>query len=119
LGTLMFHAAHLTWMDLPTKDKMGRSSPLWHRVWGGNYVSLRDTKVPEKQPCLLVISNISSTSTREKLEKVRDLIVKHPNIPKILIVSTATNPCKYVMDNLFLPVQNFLYLSPQVRVTEK
>jgi len=97
--------------------RMSRSLPLWHRVYGGLADNLRDKPVQD-MPCLLIISNIDGTgSSNYKLEKVRDLLEKFSDIPRI-VVSGGEQPCDLFANRLHYPCRSALYLGPDNREKE-
>lgn len=90
--------------------KAGRGMPLWHKVYGGLGDPLRD-KSNVETPSLLIISNINSTSTGYKLEKVRDLLEKYAQIPRIVITG-GEDPITLFATKLNLPLKAAVYLGP-------
>jgi hypothetical protein len=96
--------------------KPGRSYPLWHRVYGGFQDSLRDKPIQEI-PSLLVISNVNASSSQSKLEKVRDLLEKFSEVPKIVVIG-GEPPCNLFANKLYYPMKMGFYLGPDNRVRE-
>jgi hypothetical protein len=92
------------------QKKTGKALPLWHRVYGGYADSLRDKPLQE-MPCMLIISNINDTSSTMKLEKVRDLLEKFSDIPRI-VVSGGEPPCNTFAQKLRYPMKIGLFLGP-------
>ena len=96
--------------------KPGRGMPVWHRVYGGFTDQLRD-KPPNEIPCMLVIANVNLTSTPQKIEKVRDLLERYSEIPRIIV--TGGEPCcSLFAHKLFYPMRAGLYLGPDNRERE-
>lgn len=93
-----------------------KAMPLWHRVYGGLNDPLRDRPVAEI-PCMLVISNINDGSSQIKLEKVRDLLEKFSDIPRI-VVSGGEPPCDLFANKLHYPMKMGFYLGPPNRLKE-
>lgn len=91
-----------------------RQLPLWHTLYGGFYDELRDGKKDEK-PSLLVLSNITHMSTQVKLEKLRDLLEKYNDIPRI-IVSTNEDPITLANTKLLISVNTAFYLATARKV---
>lgn len=96
--------------------KPGRSLPLWHRVFGGWTDQLRDKPLQET-PSLLIISNVHTTSSSVKLEKVRDLLEKFSEVPTI-VVTGGEPPCNLFASKLFYPLRGSVYLGPDNRIKE-
>lgn len=101
------------------KHKPGTSTPLWHRVMGGLGDPLRDIKpgVVAEKPSMLIISNINENSTPHKLEKVRDLLERYSECPRIVVMS-GTDPLTFFGTKLYYPVNAGIYLGPPNRMTE-
>ena len=89
----------------------GRSLPLWHRVFGGYSDPLRDKPVSE-MPSALFIANIIPGSTPQKIEKVRDLLEKFSDIPRI-VITAADPPIEVFANQLFYPMKAGVYIAPQ------
>lgn len=95
----------------------GRNLPLWHRVYGGLTDSLRDKPINDI-PSMLIIANVDCTnSSNYKLEKVRDLLEKFSDIPRI-VVSGGEPPCDLFANRLHYPCQYTLYIGPSNMVHE-
>lgn len=96
-----------SWMK---HHRAGRALPLWHRVYGSFGDPLRD-KSNQDMPSMLVISNVNDASTGNKLEKVRDLLEKYADIPRI-VVSGGAPPCNLFASKLFSPMRIGIYMGP-------
>ena len=94
----------------------GRSLPLWYRVYGGLSDSLRDRPIQE-MPCMLILSNVNEGSSNFKLEKVRDLLEKYSEIPRI-VVTGGEPPCDLFANKLYYPLRHALYIGPQNAIRE-
>jgi hypothetical protein len=94
----------------------GRSLPLWHRVYGGLTDPLRDKPIQD-MPCMLVIVNINDGSSNYKLEKVRDLLEKFCDIPRI-VVTGGEPPVNLFANKLYSPCRSALYIGPDNRLRE-
>jgi hypothetical protein len=95
-------------------NKQGKSLPLWYRVYGGFTDNLRDKPVHDT-PCMLIITNINDDSSSIKLEKVRDLLEKFSNIPR-LIVSGGQPSIQLFATKLMYPLKCGLYIGPPNRI---
>jgi hypothetical protein len=102
-----------------TKNKVlkVRRAPLWYRIYGGFECGLRD-KIDEVFPSMLILSNITSNSTNSKLEKVRDLLEKYAEIPRVVIIGGHCDPLSWFAKNLFYPVRMGLFLGPESKRRE-
>lgn len=94
----------------------GRHLPLWHRVYGGLSDPLRDKPIQD-MPCMLILSNVNDSSSNYKLEKVRDLLEKFSDIPRI-VVTGGEPPCDLFANKLYLPLKAAFYLGPSNRIKE-
>ncbi len=94
----------------------GRSLPLWHRVYGGLGDPLRDKPIID-MPCMLIIANINADSSSFKLEKVRDLLEKYSEIPRI-VVTGGEPPVDLFANKLHSPCKYSVYLGPSNRIRE-
>lgn len=100
-----------------SKRRHGRSLPLWHRVYGGFSDSLRDAKSLSDMPCMLIISNVGDTSSAIKLEKVRDLLERYVEIPRIVVMG-GEPPCNLFANKLHYPMKAGIYLGPEGMIHE-
>lgn len=96
--------------------KPGRSLPLWHRVYGGLGDPLRDRPIVD-MPSMLIIANLNDDSSNFKLEKVRDLLEKFSEIPRIVITG-GEPPVELFANKLHFPLKAALYIGPSNRVRE-
>ena len=99
-----------------TSHKPGRGMPLWHRVYGGLQDTLRDRPIAE-MPCMLIITNVGPDSTSMKMEKVRDLLEKFSDIPRI-VVTGRDPPCNLFANRLQFPMKAGFYLGPPNLIQE-
>ncbi len=81
--------------------------PLWHTLLGGFGDKLRDTK---NKPSLLILSNLTVNSTPTKLEKLRDILEIHAEIPRIVIIA-GTDPISFFRHQIFYPLHFSAYLT--------
>lgn len=96
--------------------KPGRALPLWYRVYGGFSNPLLDRPTQEV-PSLLIITNVETASTQLKIEKVRDLLEKYSEIPKI-VVTGGEAPCNLFANKLHFPLRSGIFLGPDNRIRE-
>lgn len=97
-----------------TRSTRGRQLPLWHMMTGGWHDRLRDGA--DDQPSLLILSNVTVTSTNAKLEKLRDLLEMYNHIPRV-VVMTGEDPMSFANTKLFLPVNHVLNISTARKVS--
>lgn len=108
LALAIMEQALITYKENPRK-RAGRVPPIWHRVYGGYNDPLRDKF--SDIPCMLIISNVNVDSTPIKIEKVRDLLEKFSNVPRI-IVTGGEPPCNLFIKKLHFPMRAGLYIGP-------
>jgi hypothetical protein len=90
--------------------------PLWYRVYGCLSDSLRDRPIQE-MPCMLILSNVNEGSSNFKLEKVRDLLEKYSEIPRI-VVTGGEPPCDLFANKLYYPMRAGFYIGPSNAIRE-
>lgn len=81
----------------------GKLLPIWHRVFGGYQDEMRDEK-QRRNISMLIIANVGPDSTPHKLEKVRDLLEKYDNIPRIVVVN-GCDPVTFFAEKMRMPMQ--------------
>lgn len=113
---LAIHLMDQSYQAWQEHHKPGRTLPVWHRVYGGFGDALRD-KTQEDIPSLLIISNVNESSSAYKLEKVRDLLDKYSNIPRIVVIGGG-DPITFFTTKLHHPLNVGLFLGPQNRIKE-
>lgn len=89
-----------------------RQLPVWHRIYGGFKDDLRDK--PSDKPCLLVLTNITDDCSNIKIEKIRDLLEKYDDIPRI-VVTGGKNPLNFFAERLKYPLRHGIYVGPERR----
>ncbi len=115
LAALIMSAAIDSFKSLNRRG--GRTLPLWHRVYGGYQDPLRDKPLTER-PCMLIISNVGPESTPVKLEKVRDLLEKFSDIPRIVVMGKDPPPNLFA-NRLHYPMRAGFYLGPASLIREE
>lgn len=93
----------------------GRAYPLWHSLMGNTWDPVRDAREPEHFS-MLIINNVGVDSSQTKLEKLRDLLVKFDNVPKIVIVN-GIDPVTFFAERVRLPLQYAFYLSAEQKAS--
>lgn len=94
--------------------KPGRGLPLWHRVYGGLTDTLRDKPIAE-MPSMLIITNVGPDSTSMKMEKVRDLLEKFSDIPRVLVTGRDP-PCNLFANRLQYPMKAGFFIGPSTMI---
>jgi hypothetical protein len=97
--------------------KYGQTLPKWHKVYGGYKDPLRDRDIEKEKdgneyPCLLILTNVLPDSTPYKLEKLRDLLEKYDDIPRIVVMS-GTDPITFFATKLQYPLNHGIYLGTE------
>ena len=78
---------------------------LWEMLTGGF-----DNKAWTAEPSLIVITGLTPNSTQVRLEKARDLLEKHNNIPRIVVMA-GEDPITFFMTRLYYSVNSIYYHS--------
>jgi hypothetical protein len=113
---LAIHVFNLAITSWQKRHKPGRTMPIWHRVYGGYYDPLRD-KQTDEIPSLLVIANVNDDSTPVKIEKVRDLLERYSNVPRI-VVTSSKDPITFFATKLHFPINAGINIGPSNRIKE-
>lgn len=111
---IMMAACH---MAVKGKRPTGKGLPLWHRVYGSLGDPLRDKASSDVPPSMLIIANVNDGSSAVKFEKVRDLLEKFSDIPRI-VVSASEPPCNLFANKLYNPMRIGVYIGPPNMVKE-
>jgi len=99
----LLFAAYLCQLHL--KHAKNHAQIVWHSVNG----SFKNPMLqPEHEPSMIVLSNISPVATGVKLDKVRDIVEKYQDIPRVLVLS-GEDPLSFMMTRLYLPVHGIAY----------
>jgi len=93
----------------------GRAYPFWHSLMGSSWDPVRDSREPEPFS-MLIIDNVGVDSSRVKLEKLRDLLVKFNHIPKIVIVN-GIDPVTFFAEHVRLPLKYAFYLTAEQKAS--
>lgn len=96
------------------RSTRGRQSPLWHMITGSFHDRLRDGASDE--PSMVIFSNVTTTSTNVKLEKLRDLIEMYNHLPRVVVI-TGEDPVTFANTKLMLPVNHVLNLATARKVS--
>lgn len=102
-------AAYL--IQLHQSELAGHHNVVWHTMYGGydNTLMKEYKDVDSKsEPTMLVLSNLTPSSTNVKIEKTKDLIERFSNIPRI-IVCAGEDPMSFLHTRLFVPVNAIAY----------
>lgn len=76
----------------------------WEPLYGNSFTN----PALDAEPNLLVITGLSPNASNTKLEKARDLIEKHYNIPRIVVIA-GEDPITFFATRLYAPVQNIFF----------
>lgn len=104
-------AAHL--VALHVAHLGTRANVVWHTLYGSfDNPMLReyDAVDGKASPTMVVISNVTASSTGVKLEKCRDLIERFSEIPRI-IVAAGEDPISFHSTRLYTAVNALAYFS--------
>lgn len=90
--------------------KHGQTMPRWHKVYGGYKDELRDKDIQKEResdeyPCMLILTNVLPESTPYKLEKLRDLLEKYDDIPRIVVLG-GSDPLTFFATKLQYPLNH-------------
>lgn len=75
-----------------------------------NLYSTFNNPAMDAQPSLLVMTGLTPNAMPVKLEKARDLLEKHSNIPRIVVIA-GEDPVTYFSNRLYSPLNNLYFHS--------
>lgn len=106
-ATIMLEAINQHFKDPKRYERL----PLWYKVYGGYKDKLRDTVDTPQAPLfgMLILTNIAENSTREKLEKTRDLLHMFSHLPRI-VVYAGGSPLQWAKEQLHIRPTRVVYL---------
>uniref|UniRef100_A0AB39CEB7 DNA polymerase n=1 Tax=Pseudomonas phage HRDY3 TaxID=3236930 RepID=A0AB39CEB7_9VIRU len=90
-------------------SQKGKMLPVYHRVMSGFYDELLAEKT-RRNISMLIIANIGLDNSQIKLDKVRDLLEKYDNIPRIVVVN-GCDPVSFFAEKMRMPMQFALMLN--------
>lgn len=99
-----YFAAFLTQKFLEANPH--NTSVHWEFLYGNGFKNA----ALDLEPSLLVINGLSPNASTTKLEKARDLLQKHQNIPRIVVIA-GEDPITFFMNRLYMPIQNIYFHS--------
>lgn len=108
-ANLMFEAIH-QYRAMTPKQRRGKSQPMWHRLYSGFKDPLIDNGL---KPSFLVISNITEESTPHKLEKLRDILEKHSDVPRVVVLGCKQDPVSFIAQRLYLSIKDAVFVGGQ------
>jgi len=85
----------------------------WETMYGGYDNPLLKEYSYGGSPTMLVLSNLTSTSTAMKLEKSRDLLERFSNIPRI-VINAGEDPMSFLFTRLNVPINAIAYFSESI-----
>lgn len=75
-----------------------------------------DNPALKVEPTMLIVTNLTPRSSNLKYEKTRDLIEKHPNIPKVLVVA-GEDPISFAATKIYSPCHALAYFGSPISKT--
>jgi len=87
-----------------------KSSPVFHNVMGWSKNPLLESS---NSPSLLVLSNVPKGMTQYKQEKLRDILEKYSDVPRI-VVTTGHDPVTFFNGSLYMSVNYVCYLTDKI-----
>lgn len=94
-----------------TRKRHLEGLPKWHSVLGGwSDDALRDGPM-DYNINFLVLGNVEENSTPTKIEKLRDIVTRYSNVPKVIVTANGS-PVDFMHDILKMPVHYAIYLGP-------
>lgn len=86
-------------------DRM-KTLPRWETIYSGfENTAMRDSF----SPSMLVLSNLTIDSSNQKIDKARDILEKHSNIPRVVVVA-GCDPLEFFNTRLYYSLNGCVYL---------
>lgn len=83
-----------------------KTPPRWETVYSGfDNKTMRDTF----DPSMLILSNLTIDSSNQKIDKARDALEKHSNIPRVVVVA-GCDPLEFFNTRLYYNLNGCIYL---------
>ena len=99
------------------KEKRKRGDyPLWYKLTGSYKCFLRDMD-DEIPASMIICSNVNNDSTALKIEKLRDILEKYQNIPRVVVLG-GIDPITFFGNRLYFPLTAGIYFGPDNRIKE-
>lgn len=94
--------------SIAAKEDLGQ--PLWHSVYGGYSVKDRLQNEPRDHTIpFLILGNVPTDATPVKIERLRDILTRYSNIPRVIVTSDG-DPIEFMLGTLKMPVNFALHL---------
>ena len=91
--------------SLNAADRMRR--PMWISLYN-NFINMDSFK--NKNPSMVLISNITEESTPQKLERLRDLLEFSAHVPRVVMMGTNQDPLSFCTNRLRLSCTHAIML---------
>ena len=105
-ATAKFFAAYLAHLFLSVTH---RSKTIhWETLYGGF-----DNPALQVKPDLLIITNLTPASSNHRIEKARDLLEFHSEIPRIVVIA-GEDPITFCSTKLFCPINKIFFHSASI-----
>jgi hypothetical protein len=100
------------WYDYKAhhSESLAGSLPMWHDLLGGFHNPLVGDDPTRGRLGFLVLNNVLPTSTNVKLEKLRDILETHADIPRV-VVTSGGDPMTLFLKYLHYPLNGCIYLT--------
>lgn len=102
-------AAYL--MEHHCRRYQSNANPWWINLVGGFDNPYIDGS--RSKPTFIAITNLTPQSTNQKLEKARDIIESHPDVPRIIVCAGA-DPFAFLAGRLHVPVNGLAYFCESI-----
>lgn len=99
-----YFAAFLTQLFL--ENAPPNKTVRWEQLYGNSF----NSPAMDADPHLLVITGLCPNSSNTKLEKARDLLEKHHNIPRIVVIA-GEDPVTFFSTKLYSPIHSLFFTS--------
>lgn len=113
LAANIMESAFFEYIDSKESGR-NKGMPLWVRLYGDNkYGYIKEIR--DKKPGILIISNVTSDSTPQRLEMLRDILDAFEHIPTY-VVQGGEDPIGFFSKRLYLSLTHAVRIGPDNRV---
>lgn len=105
-----YFAAYLSYLHY---QKVPNASVLWQPIYGGFSNPLLENTEYKSPPTLLVLYNLATCATTVKLDKLRDILDKYSDIPRI-VVNAGIDPISFASVKLNVPINSMAYFMEKI-----
>lgn len=105
-----YFAAYLSYIHYTS---VSNPSVLWQPMYGGFSNPLLESSEYKSAPTMLVLYNLATCATSVKLDKLRDILDKFSDIPRV-VVNAGLDPISFASVKLNVPINSMAYFMEKI-----